>query len=56
MRSLNQGKSPTLVVRVPQDLLDDLDQECRSFGLSRSIVVRQILRTALNRARLEDAK
>lgn len=56
MHSLNRGISPVLTVRVPQDLLDRLDRECQSFGLSRSVVIRQILRTALNRAELEDSK
>lgn len=56
MHSLNTGTSPVLTVRVPQDLLDDLDRECRSFGLSRSAVIRQILRTALDKTRMEDEK
>lgn len=56
MHSLNKGTSPVLTVRVPQDLLDRLDRECRSFGLSRSVVIRQILGSALDRAELEDAK
>lgn len=56
MHSLNQGESPVLTVRVPQDLMEDLDRECRSFGMSRSAVIRQILRSALDRAQLEDAK
>lgn len=55
MQPLATGESPVMTVRVPQDLLDRLDRECRSFGLSRSVVIRQILRSALDRAELEDA-
>lgn len=55
MQPLATGESPVLTVRVPQDLLDRLDRECHSFGVSRSVVIRQILRTALDRAEMEDA-
>lgn len=56
MHSLDTGESPVITVRVPQDLLDDLDRERRSYGLSRSAVIRQILRAALDKAQMEDAK
>ena len=56
MHSLNDGESPVLNVRVPQDLLDRLDRECREYALSRSVVVRQILRAAFDRYERENAQ
>lgn len=55
MHSLDKGVSPTVTVRIPRQLAERLDRECRSYGLSRSVVIRQILTEALTRAEKEDA-
>lgn len=55
MKSLSRGPSALLTLKLPQELLTRLTQESRTYGISRSALVRQILRSALDRVAAEDA-
>jgi Ribbon-helix-helix protein, copG family. len=56
MQSLAEGESPSITVRMPRTTIERLDRECRTYGLSRSDVVRQILDAALARSEAGDSE
>lgn len=43
MQSLSTGESPVVCARLPQDLVDRMDQMCAIRGLSRSAYLRESL-------------
>lgn len=56
MHSLNRGESPVITVRLPDDLVSWLNRESRDYGISRSQLLRQIIRESKRRIDREGAR